>query len=657
MWTTCLLFFQAVLLVGYLYAHAIAIGRCTAMRFAIHAVLLSVSIVALVFASPERILTTLESQPPVAQVILILGLSIGLPYLVLASTSPLCQYWHHAVFPDGGAYRLYAVSNSGSLLGLLSYPLIIERVLPVAGQRMVWLILFGVFSVLSLGCMAHAVYSDSQRGAGQPASRQLSAAPGVRDVTWWLVLAALGSGTLLAATNQMTHEIAGVPFLWVLPLCLYLLTFIICFHRESSYNRRWAVPLLLCTGPIATKLLDEGPALAMHWQVLGYLLLLFAVCICCHGEMVRMKPAPDRLTFFYICVAAGGALGGILVGIIAPLVFSWYWEFHVLLFSSCCAVFLRWFVTRDRTRWFKRRVVAWGPLALHLTLLFVLLVLLGIERTQRALDMRRNFYGAVGVFERTEEKWLVRSLMHGRIVHGNQVLSQEPRNSPSGYYGPQSGATIASKYHPKRSSKDGDTSLHVGVLGLGVGTIGALAHPSDRLDFYEINVEVINLAGQYFTYLDRSPATIRIFEGDGRIELARRHEMEPERLYDILVMDAFSSDAIPMHFLTRECLALYEKCIAPDGLIVFNITNRFVQLDPVLRGLAAEAGLKVVCVKEKANDCEVISYSAWCILTRNEAFLQDPEVLEAVAEFPARDLAPIVWTDDFASLWHVLRWK
>jgi len=656
-WTTCLLFFQAVLLVGYIYAHTVAVRCRPGAQSAIHIALLLASLLALLFASPERIWNGLESQPPVAQVLLILGLTIGLPYMVLASTSPLCQYWHHSVFPHGGAYRLYAVSNAGSLLGLLSYPLVVERLLPVAGQRKLWLILFCLFSLLNLCCLAWVIKSAGNRRDGQETTPQRSAAPDARDVVWWLIFAALGSGTLLAITNQMTHEIAVVPFLWVLPLSLYLITFIICFHRESWYDRRWSVILMIFSVPLATHLLLEGSELLIHWQILGYLVVLFAICMCCHGEMVRLKPLPDHLTFFYICVAGGGALGGAFVGIVAPVFFSGYWEYHLLIFISCCAVFTRWIITRDKSGWFRHRVVVWGPLALFLTLLFTLLVVLTVLKTIHRVDMRRNFYGAVAVYDRPSPKGIVRILNHGRIIHGSQIQTPERQYDPISYYGPRSGAALALRYHPKLARRDENGSFRVGIIGLGIGTVSAFAEDGDLHDYFEINPEVVSLAQEYFTYLDDSPAKIRIFVGDGRVELARRRASEPGHRYDVLIVDAFSSDAIPAHFLTRECFALYDRCLAADGVLVLNISNRFLSLDPVVRGLAEEAGFNVICLAQDSVKDEELYASTWSIVTRNESFLQRPEVLEARADCPAAELDPIVWTDNFISLWHVMRRK
>ena len=511
---------------------------------------------------------------------------------------------------------------------------------------------FAVGSVVC-GTMAAQVPAAA-RPAGQPAGSS-PPAPGILLSLWWVALPALGAALLLAATHQMTRNVAPAPLLWILPLAAYLLTFVIVFDHPRGYDRRIFGALMLLAAPWMTHLMMQRADASLPAQVGGHLLLLFACCMCTHGELGRLKPAPRYLTRFYLCVALGGALGGLFVTALAPVLFPAPWEFHLVLAACCGLVFVRWVRSRDRGRWRVPRVCLWGPLAVFMALLVAELTLLALRDYGAPIARARNFYGTLTVYEETPEQGPLRVMKHGQIVHGAQFLSPPRRRWPVSYFGPRSGPQLAIDHHPRRHGPAPAQALRIGAVGLGVGTICAYARPGDTIDFYEINPRVEALARTCFTYLADCRGKAQVILGDGRIMLERQAAEHPGQRYDVLVIDAFSGDAVPIHLLTREALALYRCCLAQDGLLAIHISNRYLEFDPVLRALARDAGWEILCTTSPESPARHTSYSLWCILTRNTEFLRHPDVREASVPFRGAHVDPILWTDDFAPLWPLLR--
>jgi SAM-dependent methyltransferase len=603
-WTACLLFFQAMLLAGYGYAHWVASGG--RRRLWVHRLLLAGSL-AFLPLGPERPGTL---EPPTAQIVWLLTRTIGLPYLLLAATSPLVQ----RSTPDGAPYRLYAWSNAASLAALLAYPFLVEPLLRVATQMRLWSALYVVFAGISWVAV---------RPAGQGSS---GARPPWRATLGWMLLAAAPAGLLLATTNQMCREIAATPFLWVLPLGLYLVSWIVTFERDRWYHRAaWAVLAGLAV-PAAAAVLVLGLVVPLWSHVLADSAALLACAVLCHGELARSRPEPEQLTGFYLAVAAGGVLGGLWVGVAAPRLFLSYTEFPVTLVVCALLTLGAWVRARYRP--------PVAGLAALLTAFLSSVAILAQQRTAGILEARRNFYGILRVTETEDRHGPRRVLTHGRVMHGFQFVDHQKSSWPTTYYGRNTAVGQLLDRHPRRSGP-----LRIGVIGLGVGTLAAYGQLGDVIRFYEINPAVIELARSWFSYLNDSAARVEVALGDARLVL----EHEPPQNFDVLVVDAFSSDAIPVHLLTAEAAQVYRRHLRPDGTLLLHISNQSLDLRPVAGGMAQHLRWDSEVMISKGEETQGVYRATWAVLT------------------PAgpRDLGPppLLWTDDFSSLWAVLRFR
>ncbi|MCX7426029.1 MAG: fused MFS/spermidine synthase [Planctomycetia bacterium] len=663
-WTTCMLSFQVFLLAGYGYAHWLA-GRLTLRRQGLlHLVLLAASLLFLPII-PADTWKPYGDEWPTWRILCLLGASIGAPYLLLSSTGPLLQSWFARTNAGRSPYRLYALSNAGSLAALVTYPFVFEPALRLGGQAWTWSACYGVFAVL---CGACAVRVCRFRGSEMPADAIAATGAGAEDPPveppgrmnqfLWLALAACGSVVLLATTGLMCQEVAVVPFLWVLPLALYLLTFIIAFDNERWYNRAVFGVLMVAGIAGATAVLYVGVSAPLWVQVAVYSGTLFVCCMVCHGEMVRLKPHPRYLTKFYLMIAAGGALGGVLATLVAPAVFTSFWEYHLSL-VACCGLLLVT-IFRDRTwgLYAGRPLWAWFGLAYVFAMLTGALAYQAIVDSRQALVKTRSFYGMLQIDEYSGgDNGPYYSLRHGRIMHGVQYLDEEKRRWPTSYYGPETGVGLAVRWHPRRWIDEPDEgALRIGVIGLGTGTMAAHGKPGDVIRFYEINPDVIRLSSEYFTYRRDSAARVDVVLGDARISLERSLREQGSEQFDVLVVDAFSSDAIPMHLLTRECFEVYWKHLKPDGILAVHISNRNLDLGPVARGLAAEFGHEAALFDTSDDDARGVDAADWVLVTANREFLDRAEIRDARSPWPDDARPPLVWTDDFSNLFAVLRW-
>jgi SAM-dependent methyltransferase len=595
-WTTCLVFFQSVLLAGYAYADWTT--RLGSRRQAyLHVALLAVSLACLpIIASSAW--KPQGNEEPVLRILLLLGATIGLPYFLLSTTTPLLQAWYWRRFQSAVPYRLFALSNFASLLALLGFPLLFEPVFDLKQLGWSWSFVYGGFAVL---CGAVALMSANGAAERQAAARVAPVALSQQFV--WLGLSAMGSVMLLAVTNHITQNISSVPFLWVLPLALYLITFILAFDHPRWYVRPLFVASLLVLVPAMAYYV---PSLDLRVAAPLYLVGLFFTCMFCHGELARAKPDPAHLTRFYLMISLGGALGAVLVAIVAPLVLPGYFELGITLLVLSVVIAMR-----------LQRPALWGGVAVAVaTTVFVAHGMYGYTEGMRVME--RDFYGVVRTADHPDPV-PYRTMYHGGIMHGGQLLGDSFRNTPADYFGPTSGYgrvfTSMRELPPRRK-------LSVGVIGLGAGVIAAWMQPGDRLVFYEISPRVVDIAKREFTFLADTAARTEVVLGDGRLSLER----EPPRGYDVLGIDAFSGDSIPMHLVTREAMALYVKHLKPDGVIVFQATNRYIDLLPVVKRLAAEFGMEAVNVSDipEASEGPQYWYSATdqVIVTRNRKLLE-----------------------------------
>ncbi len=634
-WAICLVFFQSVLLAGYAYSDWTTRLLAPRRQAWLHIALLAASLAMLPIIPGAEWKPGADSGEPTLLILGLLCATIGLPYFLLSTTSPLVQVWFWQSFRHAVPYRLFALSNFASLLALLSYPVLIEPFLPLAVQSWTWSIAYAGFVAL---CVLTA-YKSTRSPAAAPvgAGRDESIgepAPAISRRLLWIALSATGSCLLLAVTNHLTQNIASIPFLWVVPLSLYLLTFILCFDHPRWYHRGLFLTLTAVLLPAMawfTESLDLWTAAPL------YATGLFVCCMFCHGELTRLKPGPRYLTTFYLMVSVGGALGALLVGIAAPNLLSGYYELGITL--TACAVLL-YYRTLSAKWW-----VAGASLAVVVTTAMFTAINIGDYLANTRVNVR-NFYGVV----RTRDYPYpvpFRVMLHGGINHGGQLLDPAMRNRPTSYFAPTSG-------YGRTFASLPDSPRRVGVVGLGAGAIAAYSRAGDVFRFYEIDSQVAAVAVTEFTFLRDSPAQTDIVLGDGRLSLER----EPGQNYDLLAIDAFSGDSIPMHLLTREAMASYVRHLKPDGVIVFQATNRFVNIAPVVERLAAEFGMAAVLVSDPEGDGEGANYwisgTDQIIVTRNEQLLA-AEPIRSVAERLTPRSGFRVWTDDFYNLLHILK--
>ena len=631
-WTICLVFFQSALLLGYLYADVCTQRLRPRRQVPLHIALLGVSLLLLPL-SPSAFWRPGPGEDPSWRILGLLTAAIGLPYVLLSATSPLIQSWYSRRLPKSDPYRLFALSNFASLAALLSYPFLIEPRSSTSLQSVAWSAAFALFVAV---CVFAAWSSRSFSSALPLVHKADGEKPGWRLAALWIALAACGSMLLLTITNHLSQNVAPVPLLWVLPLSLYLLTFTLAFSRHSFYPRGiWVRLLALTLGAVGYAIYDPRTVEAIQISVPLFCGGLFVCCLFCHGELSRLKPGPAHLTSFYLMLALGGALGAIFVGLVAPRIFSNLYEFPLtLVFTAALALMVMW-----REGWAARAL--WGVAVAAMAIVVVANVR-GYEKD--SLVMVRSFYGALRVTQtRDIGPQQARALYHGTIRHGAQFLLPPRRQQPTTYYSRDSGIGFALRYccdGPKR----------IGIVGLGVGTLAAYGKQGDYFRFYEINPQVVSIAQNVFTYLRESPATIDITLGDARLSL----EQEPPQRFDVLAIDAFSGDAIPVHLLTREAMSIYFRHLKPDGILAFHTSNSYLQLAPVVKQLANSFGYPARLIENEPDEGNLISTADWVLVTRNQQFLGLPIVERG--QQPVRIPAGLrPWTDDYNNLFQILK--
>ena len=690
-WTTCMLFFQCVLLCGYSYAHLLSKYLDHSRQAKLHISALALSVFLLPIA-PDASWKPLGAESPAREIIFVLIVHVGVPFALLAATGPLLSRWFSHGFPERAPYRLYALSNAGSLLALLSYPFLIEPFLALPLQASLWSVGYGAFILLCSNCALQygrlpGPALVAANSAAENAPQDESSAPAVEpessriDRLLWLVLAANASLMLLASTHKISQDLAVIPLLWVLPLAIYLLSFILCFDHQRWYRRRVFAPLFVVSSLAVVYMMPKEQLISIWIQIGVFATTLFAACMICHGELVRLKPRASALTEFYLIIASGGAIGGILVAVVAPYVFNDYREYHLGLITTALlamicvrrhqlrrrgamqaqAAELAMTAERNSNQPKKRNrkkqpaaeivrpnsrvrsLLAWSGVVVILVVIVVGLARdLDQDRSRRIVSSR-SFYGVTHILQPSNS---VRLMEHGRTIHGGQFLSRSRRREPTTYYEPDSGFGIAlSEYRELQTA-----GLNIGVIGLGAGGMTAHARPGDRIRYYEIDANVERLAREYFSFIDDSEASVEVILGDARIMLEHEAASNELQAFDLLVVDAFNSDAVPLHLLTREAMELYLSHLKQQGLLIFHVTNRYLNLGAVIRGLAQLTEHEAVRLYTTGSG--LFSYASnWVVLTRNPAFLQAENIRIAASDWSDAESLPIAWTDDYASLW------
>ena len=724
-WTVCMLVFQILFLAGYGYSHGIVTWLSLRRQVRVHGALLGVSAAFLAVLGffwrtpigPGASWHPLPGASPTWTIAKFLICAIGLPFFLLSTTSPLMQHWLLKAAPKSSPYRLYALSNVGSLLGLLSYPFLIEPHLRLGAQGWTWSAGYGLFfvcfyfSVRSFAGSSESAAAVEHRPVPNSRLRVAPVAAGWLLRLFWIGLAACASMLLLATTNLICQDIAVIPFLWVLPLSLYLVSFIVCFENDRWYRREIFYPLFAMAVALVIVVSLPKAEFSFLMQLAAFSAVLFAGCMVCHGEAARTRPSAESLTVFYFCIAMGGAAGGIVVSMIAPWIFPNYWEYPLGVLG-CMAVLL---TVSDRERaswWYTGRVslallilagcvwlapsvvaAVWkragqfppaagryaaaalavagvwryamerrnsksvpapglvrGATRIALALLTAGLIIPQKAELYHVIASSRNFYGVLSVVSVEPDNYL--ALRYGNIIHGFQYRDPQRAHLPTGYYGPTSGANMVIRNWPQQR-------MRVGLVGMGVGTLAALARPGDVFRFYEINPDVYKMSSgphPYFTYLQDSPGQIEVVLGDARLSLEQEGERGELQKFDVLVLDAFSSDAIPMHLLTREAFAVYQEHLrGPGSVIAVHISNQTLDLRPVLAGISRDFDLYARRV-DPFLPAGPFSQSDWILLSRDSTSLAGNEIAQHSEPFPG-PTRPIFWTDDYCGLLHVLRWQ
>lgn len=645
-WTTCMLVFQVLLFAGYAYAHLTTRYLKPRHQAFLHVALLALA-VCMLPVTPHASWKPTNSDQPALKIILLTMSSVGLPYFILSSTGPLIQRWFSGTHSGQSPYRLYSLSNLGSLLALLSYPFVVEPAFSTAAQAQLWTGLFAAFAMLCGGSAIAMGRRVADKTQAEPVDRTSASNAAARPtgslIALWFGLAMIPSVMLLATTNQVCLDVAVIPFLWVVPLALYLLTFILCFDSDRWYSRKIFVAASAASLALVCFLFMRGAVGSpLLLQVVGYFSAMFFCGMVCHGELVALKPAARYLTLFYLTISAGGAAGGVFVGLLAPLLFVSYYELHLGILGFCL-LYLTLLLREDRR--VRLPLPAWlQGISVAAIMVSAVAVMSQFGRhAHGSMAVARNFYGILKV----EQKPLalpddrVVELFHGHIVHGTQFVSPAKSRIPTAYYAETTGVGTALKRYCPGEPK------HVGIIGLGIGTLAAYGQTGDRFRFYEINPDVIAMAQQHFTFLRDCRAETTLVTGDARLAL----EFEAPQQFDILVLDAFSGDAIPAHLLTREAMAVYLRHLIGDGLLACHISNLHFDLRPVLAGLAKEYGLHCVVRRSDSDQATAARDAVWVLLARQSETLARSVGLESNYDSTR---PPILWTDDRSNLFEVL---
>ena len=654
-WSTCLLFFQAALLAGYLYAHCSTRYLKPRRQATLHIGLMAVSL-ALLPIIPSPTWKPVAAGDPSGRILLLLAATIGLPYLLLSTTSPLLQAWYVAAKPGAIPYRLFALSNFGSLLALVSFPWLIEPRLATRTQAISWSGVYAVFVVLCAAVAWTALRAAPRKVETLPLAAATLSEPAASEPPapgWvlhflWAALAACASALLLAITNHLSQNVAPVPFLWVLTLGIYLLTFIICFEREKLYFRAVFLPLLAAALAAASFAIfyDQGNA-NLKWSIPTFVAALFISCLVCHGELVRIKPDPRHLTNFYLMVSVGGALGGLFVAVAAPHLFDSYVELPLAMVACPALVAIVLWIAPGEWKWMKGvQIVRITMAAYTLALAFYLGYQKHLEN-QRYLLSVRNYYGVLRVYDSpdADEHTPARKLIHGTINHGSQLLDAKAHRTPTSYYGPKSGMGRAIRYFESKGS------VRVGSIGLGAGVTASYCRPGDFFRIYEINPLDYQIATSWFTFFNDCQGNHQVLFGDARLTMER----QPPQHYDVIAVDAFTSDAIPVHLLTRECFEIYFKQLQPGGILAVHVSNRFLNLVPVVARNATDFGKSAILVDDDGEDEDYLSSSDWVLVSGDPVVFQQSYFKAAGIE-PAKlrpGLRP--WTDDYSNLFQILK--
>jgi hypothetical protein len=690
-WSVAMVFFQSLLLAGYAYAHFLMQIKNRAIPVAVHLVLLCVAMATL----PLSIAGTWGEPPTSGYAFWLLGLfavSIGLPFFALAANNPLLQAWFvrtgHPAGPD--PYFLYASSNIGSFLALLSYPVLLEPMFTLRTQNLMWTGGYGLLIALIAGCGVLLLRSPGREAADRETEATSAPAPGWVLRARWIFLAAVPSGLLIAVTAHISTDVAAAPLLWVLPLSLYLLTWVLVFQSRPLLPHKWMLMIqpLAIAGVIV--LLAVGGEQNLLLTLGGHQFCFFLIAMACHGELARTRPAAKYLTGFYVALSFGGMVGGLFAGLIAPFAFSWVAEYPILLaLAALCRpasgerwpAWSRWYwpllaalaIALIVPAWFQGQIPSWledhrvwvagsvgvlaGLAALGLNasrwkIFATAVVALALIRIYPADDGRvvtaRSFFGVHKIVITPHGQYHV--LMHGTTIHGAQKFLNADgspvtgRPEPISYYHKDGGIGRAIAAIRERKP----APLRVAVIGVGAGTLTCASEPGENWKFFDIDQTMVDTAKdpKYFTYMQSCAPDVKPVIGDARLTFAR----EPDGIYDVIIVDAYSSDAIPIHLATREAMKIYKDKLAPQGIVVMHVSNRHLELESVVVGIADANDLRSwVYNEDSGRDDEYIFSTDVVVSAREDADVGSLASSDKWAETEPTD-GQRVWTDDYSNI-------
>jgi spermidine synthase len=640
-WVTSILFFQTGLLLGYLYAYLLVKIPSKRLQAIIHFGLLLASLYFIPIQLDGFVINN-QQWPPISVWQLLSCISL-LPFIVICASSPLLQHWYCQIKESEFPYYFYSISNAGSLIGLVGYPFLIEPIMGLHQQAQCWTLMYLCYCFICFLCMVQLL-----RTKKSPEYAKVAFDVTILRANQWLFLSFISSALLLAVTQFLTQNVINLPLMWVIPLGLYLLSFIVTFSKTAGYDRNfWLCSFLIFL--TLTLWLIYMESLAGYDVVLVLLGLLYSACMICHGELILRKPSLRSLTTFYLLISLGGVLGSLFVNIVAYVLLGKWWDFYIPLILLTIIVLLLSY------QCYRQKKLPWETEVLISTCLIIILgltIVCMIKPKTDVLAEKRSLYGFIRVLDhlpKTANGY--REMRNGQITHGVQFLNSDKQNIPTTYYGENSGIQLTIEFLRQHHKQP----LNIAVIGLGCGTIASLGAKGDNIDFYELDENVKDFAYRYFTYLSSSPANIRVILGDARLSMVKAQFASGFKQYDLIVADAFNGDAIPFHLLTHEAINLYKTLLAKNGIIALHTTNTYIAFYPLTSNLAKDQGLQHSWIETKANPGKLYYTNYWAILSSDPEFATWIKQQKGITLDNTNTQSSILWTDDFNSILPLLR--
>jgi hypothetical protein len=654
-WTTCMLFFQFFLLIGYLYAYILTKILIVRHQIVVHLVFLLCGLFLLPYNISD-IQSTLSGGPPTWAVLKVLFMGLGFPYLILSANTPLLQHWFTRETNSANPYRLYAISNIGSFLALVSYPVLIEPFMTLDWQVKLWSSIYYLF-VLLVACIFFIVVKHNKNSHFIPEHINNPKVGSFRLILWFM-LSALGVVLLVSTTNALTQNVPPVPFLWLAPLAIYLLTYVVTFSNLGIYVRYLWLPFFMLLAFVALLIYFIGGQFDIITQLLIYLLILLCGCMICHGELNSLKPKQGNTTLFYLILSGGGVFGSFLVSFVAKSVFDEFLEFPLAIFSVLILATASLLLNKQYLLAEAKPNLADVVNNRHLSILAAgsavvslvwLLAFSNLNNQFQQYDIAkaRNFYGILTVKDIAEGNVNERRLIDGTTSHGSQSLPLSKSAVPLSYYRPGTGVQLVIE------QLSSDNKLQVGIIGLGVGALAAYGQPGDDYTFYEINPLVSDFAHKYFSYLDSSKAEVEVKLGDARVSLQHELDLGQNNVFDLLIIDAFSGDLIPTHLMTHEAFLLYQQHNKTQGVMALHISTRHLSLLPVIIQHSITLDMQVMLFETPGNGNE--HDAQWVVLTNNSRIIQSPNLIYRQSVISKEQYKKVLWTDDYSSLLPILK--